>query len=157
MEQTSWSLVDEPLGHVFWIPSQVIKSLLRMKSGSSGDRNPRPSNDDYINVLPDFLCQLFFDAHWIKSYITLRVYQLWSYNKLYFSALFSKFTQLFVSDMRDWREAVWWSWPWQRLWRTSFWPKPPMQLKSGQRFNPFLSIALDHLSYISKVIGSWIL
>jgi hypothetical protein len=52
---------------------------------------------------------------------------------------------------------VWWSWPWQRLWRTSFWPKPPMQLKSGQRFNPFLSIALDHLSYISKVIGSWIL
>jgi hypothetical protein len=35
----------------------------RMKSGSSGDRNPRTSNDDYINVLPDFLCQLFFDAH----------------------------------------------------------------------------------------------
>jgi hypothetical protein len=32
----------------------------RMKSGSSGDRNPRTSNDDYINVLPDFLCQLFF-------------------------------------------------------------------------------------------------
>ncbi len=67
MEQTSWSLVDEPLGHVFWISSQVIKSLWRRKSGSSGDRNPRPSNDDYINVLPDFLCQLFFDAHWIRA------------------------------------------------------------------------------------------
>jgi hypothetical protein len=36
-------------------------ALWRMKSG--GDKNPRPSNDDYINVLPDFLCQLFFDAH----------------------------------------------------------------------------------------------
>jgi hypothetical protein len=39
------------------------KPLWRMKSRSSRVGNPRPNNDDYINVLPDFLCQLFFDAH----------------------------------------------------------------------------------------------
>jgi hypothetical protein len=37
--------------------------LWRIESGSSGDRNPGPIIDNYINVLPDFLCQLFSDAH----------------------------------------------------------------------------------------------
>jgi hypothetical protein len=37
--------------------------LCRMKSRSSGEENPQPNYDDYINVLPDFLCQLFFDSH----------------------------------------------------------------------------------------------
>jgi hypothetical protein len=35
--------------------SMPSTSLWRMESGSCVDRNPRPSEDDYINILPDFL------------------------------------------------------------------------------------------------------
>ncbi len=52
-----------PRDQVQWRPSShhlrppLGGPLWRMESRSCVDRNPRPNEDDYINILPDFLCQ----------------------------------------------------------------------------------------------------